>query len=277
MGQLAPCQSLHRIAPPSCDSNSEAWSSCPSVHVVAFIRSEIFDLAKSQIDQLDKLRGGIEVLRWKPSDLAALVLRRVAHSVGIRSELGDLAALPQLFAQPVKELAGFDYLVSRTTKRPREVLQFVARAHQLAVEAGLDTIGREAILKAEEDFSQWKLEHLCAEYRYILPGLSDVLWTFRGIGPVLSHIDVEAVVQRFCASNSDLAAWLRKSPSDIMQQLYNVDFLGAARPGNAKSANGLIGRYEFANDRPSLNIKAVSNFIVHPAFWSALEMDSDSA
>lgn len=243
------------------------------VHVVAFIRSEIFDLAKSQIDQLDKLRGSIEVLRWKTADLAALVLKRVAHSVGLRDELGDLAALPQLFAQPVKEMAGFDYLVSRTTKRPREVLQFVGRAHQLAVEAGLSTIGREAILKAEEDFSQWKLEHLCAEYKYILPGLSDILWSFRGLSPVLSHTDVEVVIQRLWSINNDLPGWLQKQPAEIMQQLYGIEFLGAARPGGVRSTGGLLGRYEFANDRPSLNIKAVSSFIVHPVFWRVLEMD----
>jgi ribosomal protein S18 len=245
------------------------------VHVIAFIRSEIFDLAKSQIDQLDKLRGGIEVLRWKPPDLAAMVLKRVAHSVGIRGELGDLTALPQLFAQSVKDMAGFDYLVSRTTRRPREVLQFVGRAHEFSAEAGLSTIGREAILKAEEDFSQWKLEHLCAEYRYILPELSDVLWAFRGMGPVLSNTDVDSVIQRICSDTSEFPAWLQKSPVDIIQQLYSIEFLGSARPGNIKSTGGLLGRYEFANDRPSLNVKTVSSFIIHPAFWRALEMDSE--
>jgi len=82
-------------------------------------------------------------------------------------------------------MSGFDYMVSRTTKRPRELLQFVRQAHDIAIESGDNEINSQSIIIAEEDFSSWKLEHLCAEYKYILPGLDELLWMFRAQGPVL--------------------------------------------------------------------------------------------
>jgi len=42
------------------------------VRVIVFIRSEIFDLVKYDLDQLDKVRSTIEMLRWTSAELGGL-------------------------------------------------------------------------------------------------------------------------------------------------------------------------------------------------------------
>jgi hypothetical protein len=69
---------------------------------------------------------------------------------------------------------GFDYVLSRTSLRPREVIQFCNIALDTAAAQDQESIGADAILLAEEEFSSWKLEHLVAEQMYIYPGLNEV-------------------------------------------------------------------------------------------------------
>jgi len=125
-------------------------------------------------------------------------------------------------------MAGFQYLVSRTTRRPREVLQYLRLAHYLAVASGHSTITSEMLLKAEEEFSGWKLEHLCSEYKYVFPGVKDLLWCFRAFGPVLSAGDALEVVGSFVdgIGDSEKVAWMRSTPKELLQHLYSIDFLG---------------------------------------------------
>jgi hypothetical protein len=136
--------------------------------VVVFIRSEIFDLVKYDIDQLDKLRSSIEILRWAPDELGGMILKRIDYCMGTHIDdiEKDRALLSYIFPESCRGMPGFEYLVSRTTRRPREVLQFLRHAHQLAAGAGAKKITAEYLIKAEEEYSSWKLEHLCAEYKY---------------------------------------------------------------------------------------------------------------
>lgn len=249
------------------------------VHVVVFIRSEIFDLVKYQLDQLDKLRSSIEVLSWTPSDLGMLVLKRIGYSLEIDVDNVDFKILNDLFGDLLLGLSGFEYIVSRTTKRPRELLQFMKRAHSIALQNRHKRIMREDVLRAEEDFSSWKIEHLCSEYKYIFPNLQDLLWTFRAHGPVLSANDIFSIIDRYCENigEAEIPQWARISKPDLIQHLYAIEFLGVERPlAQTRNVNGILLKYEFSYERPSANVKHTTTFLVHPAFWRALEMNPDA-
>lgn len=244
------------------------------VHVVVFIRSEIFDLVKYELDQLDKLRSNIENIKWKNGDLALLLIKRIAYCFNIPINSLDISILNRLFPQPCSGMSGFNYLISRTTKRPREVLQFVRQAHEFAVESGKVSINSDAIFKAEEDFSAWKLEHLCSEYKYIYPKMSDLLWSFRGQGPILGFDDVNDIISQYIKSEDvkTTPEWAKEAAKDIIQILYSIEFLGAERPKSARKRTGILKQFEFAYKRPSANVKSVTSFMVHPSVWSVLEI-----
>lgn len=246
-----------------------------STRVIAFLRSEIFDLIKDKLDQLDKLRSGIQVIRWSSGELANLIVTRVARSLSFEEpRTGHESAIANaLFEGTILGLSGFEYLLSRTSFRPREVLQFAKQAHSISVEAGLTTIGTESLLKAEEDFSSWKFEHLCSEYTHIYPGLKDLIWTFRASGPVMSESDALAVTARYISQVGELRPpWARGAGPEILQLLYNIEFIGVPRPLSAAQRIGVVGQYEFAYERRAATVRSATSFLIHPAFWSVLEV-----
>ena len=244
-------------------------------NVVAFLRSEIFDLVKGQLDQLDKLRSGIETLKWSDGELADLIVRRVSHSLAF-NETGAMfnhEVASSLFEGEFAGMNGFQYLLSRTSLRPREVLQFMKQAHRSAVDLGETKITAEALQKAEEEFSSWKLEHLCSEYTHIYPGLIDLLWTFRANGPVLDAEEVVRVLEGYRSKLADsLPGWAYNKNDRLLQLLYGIEFLGVPRPQAAKNRSGVIANYEFAFDRRAVHITSAESFLIQPAVWTALEI-----
>lgn len=251
-----------------------------NVHVVVFIRSEIFDLVKYQLDQLDKLRSSIDVLSWSPSELGTLVLKRIGHSLDIEINNVDFKIINEIFGDLNLGFSGFDYILSRTTKRPREVLQFMKHAHSVATQSRHKRIMREDIIRAEEDFSGWKIEHICTEYKYIFPKLRDLLWAFRTRGPVLSTDAMTTTIKDYHKSvgEAELPQWARVPEREIIQQLFAIEFIGVERPRSlARNSSGILLNYEFAYERPSANVKNTTSFLVHPAFWRVLELNADGS
>jgi energy-coupling factor transporter ATP-binding protein EcfA2 len=242
------------------------------VHVIAFVRSEIFDIVKHSLDQLDKLRSGIEEIRWDTPQLQSLVLRRIAYSLKITDNNIKLATINDIFGRSIKGWASFDYIVSRTSRRPREVLQFVREAYQIAIDSNKTQLDSDCILKAEERFSGWKIEHICSEYRCIYPGLSEVLWAFRGKGPVLGMSDIDDIFNVVRPSIEELTEWSSNSIMDITQRLYEIEFLGAERPRPRKEIPGIVSRYEFSYDRPAASVRRSNSFLIHPSYWEVLEI-----
>lgn len=244
-------------------------------HVVTFLRSEIFDLIKGQLDQLDKLRSSIETLKWSDGELADLIVRRIAHSLTFsENRTGfEVDVAESLFDGQYSGMSGFEYLLSRTSLRPREVLQFLTHAHRIAVDSGDAKITPDIMYKAEEDFSAWKLDHICSEYTHILPGLNELLWSFRARGPVLTEEQAISIVQDYKATFVEsLPKWANVSPMEILQLLFSIEFLGVPRPSPSKHRSGVIANYEFAFERRAGNIRSASMFLIQPATWSVLEI-----
>lgn len=245
------------------------------VRVIVLIRHEMFDLVKGELDQLDKLRSSIDQISWSQGTLASLVVKRAAYSLGLKLNSVNNRATQSLFGQSIRGVTGFDYIVSRTTSRPREVLQFVGKAHEISVEAGINTISADAILAAESEFSQWKLEHLASEYRSIYPKLADLLSVFRGMGPFVSRVELGNLIsaaRNALLDYSEPPTWIKRANGEIIQILYSIDFVGIEKPGGATSSGDLADSFEFSYQRPNRNARMATEFLIHRVFWKALEV-----
>lgn len=249
------------------------------IRVIVMIRSEIYNLVKFELDQLDKLRSSIEHLKWTDGGLATLLLKRIGFSCGIPQNIidqFDATSIRHFFSEACGGMSGFEYLVSRTTRRPREVLQYARHAHATAKALGRGTITASTLEKAEEEFSAWKFEHMCSEYMYIYPKLHELLTNFRAQGPILSRLDVESIINDSkSGSDGEVPAWLNAESSTIVQMLFNIEFLGARRV-TKKSVPGLLSQYQFSYDGPAdnaTNVRRCEAFLVHPALWRCLEIE----
>jgi hypothetical protein len=244
-------------------------------HVVTFLRSEIFDIVKGNLDQLDKLRSSMETLRWSDGELADLIVRRTAHSLHFHEPIRDhqIEVAETLFDGSMNGVTGFRYLLSRTSLRPREVLQFVKHAHRLAIDSGAGQINPEILSKAESEFSTWKLEHICSEYAHIYPCIADVFDVFRGKGPILGRDDIILSIWQYQEDTEGRRPdWTRSDPDKIIEILYAVEFFGVPRPQPDKNRAGVLADYEFAFQRAIASTRSASSLLIHPALWSALEV-----
>jgi hypothetical protein len=130
----------------------------------------------------------------------------------------------------------------------------------------------DAILKAEEEFSVWKLEHVCSEYLHIYPELESLLRAFRCTQIRLDRSAIELLIFEFQENAAVESSWVKRNVSAIIQILYQVEFLGAKRLGKAKGLVRELDEFEFYYEAPSPNLNAVDEFQIHPAFWKALEL-----
>lgn len=245
--------------------------------VIAFLRSEIFDLIKDQLDQLDKLRSSIETIKWSEGELSDLITKRIAHSLSFPYHRTghEMRIISSLFDSNIDGRTGFEHILSRTSLRPREVLQFISHAHRLATDDGLHKIPARTLLQAEQDFSLWKYEHLGAEYAHIYPKLRDLVMQFRAKGPVVQEADIQdAIVALKMDRGESTPPWLNTASKDIIHILYSVEFLGVLNIGSSKTKGGLISQYEFSYQRRTTSVRLTESFLIHPAFWMILEISN---
>jgi hypothetical protein len=253
----------------------------PNLHVVVFIRSEIFDLLKAHLPQLDKLRSDIEILRWDEVGLTNLLARRTLDSLKI--EDGKLPAkevVRELFEGKMQEssIEPMEYIISRTAMRPREIIQMATLALRESVARQLWRIDEEAVLTAEEAFSKWKLEHIVSEHLDIFPGLGAVLERFRGMMKLVEAGVLDArLVQIILEAEKDPRApvWLRSvpEPEELLKILYQIEVIGVQRIGKreVEHRRPWVG-FDFSYTRPDARAEQSAWFLFHPALWKSLEL-----
>jgi hypothetical protein len=129
--------------------------------LILFLRSDIYDILR--FSDADKFRTVEERLDWSDTDLKSLIARRGRVSAGLPIE--EINALwNSIFEFSVQNQNSFQYIIKRTMRRPRELIQFCNRAKSIAQDHNHDQIYKEDILSAEPLYSEWKLRDLASEF-----------------------------------------------------------------------------------------------------------------
>lgn len=250
----------------------------PNLHAVVFLRTEIFDLLKPHLAQLDKLRSDTEILTWDERELTRLVVTRALYALNVDEDLEAEAVVRALFPGQIGGIEPFRYLMSRTGRRPREVIQFSNLALDVAARRGLGAVTADAVLQAEEQFSVWRREHIVAENLFVYPGVSRLLERFRGGSRQLSADELDGILVSAvleCQSDKDCPAWLSATPEPValMQILYQMEVIGVERlESSDRDARQPWESYEWAYQRPNARVEKSNSFLIHPGLWKGLEL-----
>jgi len=251
-----------------------------NLHVIVFLRSEIFDLLKPTIAQLDKLRSDIEQIQWSSRELKNLIVSRAFDSIGINPDrTGADSALSVLFPGVVPGCNAplFDYVLSRTSHRPREVIQFSNLILKVARQLDAASIIPDAVLRAEEEFSAWKLEYVVSENLFIYPRLDALFDRFRGQKKKWSQNELDSFLTEVLLNmdeDNDAPPWLREilEPSKLLEVLYQLEVFGIERPGVPTPDGREWEGYDFAFSRPKARPEQSPSFLFHPGLWKTLEL-----
>lgn len=251
-----------------------------NLHVVVFLRSEIFDLLKPTIAQLDKLRSDIEPIHWSSRELTNLIVTRAFDSIHINPEgVAAETAIAILFPGVVQPSGAntFDYLLSRTSYRPREVIQICNLALKVADQIELPAIQPEAVLRAEEEFSAWKLEYIVSENLFIYPRLDILLDRFRGRAKRLTASALDSLLTSIlleAEADERMPDWLRADlePAKLLELLYRLEVIGIEKLNTMSIEGRLWESYDFVFSRPKGKPEQSASFLFHPGLWKALEL-----
>jgi hypothetical protein len=222
---------------------------------VVFIRDDIYELLLGQTP--DRGKKPAKLLLWDDP----LAFKRILEKrFELNPELpkGFDAAWRELFELHVRGEDTFNFILSRTLMRPRDVLRFVQRAIGVALNRGRQKVLADDILHAEVEHSEEMLQELYREMKDAYPDSSEVLYHSIGRGHditagVLTDILLGAgVPEEEFAEVRDLLLW--------------YGFLGVRRPDGEELYTHAVG-----GDVKRLSVGATSGpYVVHSAFRQAL-------
>lgn len=231
-------------------------SDCTSV---VCIRHDVFDLLVDHTP--DRGKESAVYIDWSDECLLQNLLdRRFTSSAP--SLRGDFwAKWHQICDAHVGGQCSFHYILERTLQRPRDILNFVRKAIQIAVSRSHQRVLEEDIVTAEREYSEDIFNELKYEFRDIYPQFSDLLINFLGSEPMMSRDDITLYAME--------AGISEELTGDVLYALLWFCVLGIESKGQINYA------YDMKYNSDRLNkmmgdIGSDRRLVLHPAFRKAL-------
>jgi hypothetical protein len=227
---------------------------------LVFLRSDIYEHLR--VEMPDKGKDTAIRLDWEdPSLFEEIVKRRVAASTDLTGSFREM--WPQICEPLVQAEDSFQYIVDRTLMRPRDLLQFLHRAIDVAVNRGHERVLAEDLLYAEKGYSEDMLLATSFEIGDTRRDCEDILYAFQGAP---KNLPLDEVMDRLAQSGLT-----QDSVQEVVDLLLWFCFFGVAAPSfpEAKYAYDVQGNlrrllYPISQGDGSL--------VIHPAFRAALDV-----
>ena len=230
-----------------------------------FLRSDIYDHLLKEIP--DKGKDTAIRLEWSdPASFERIVERRILASTDLQGDFRE-SIWPAICAPLVNTEDSFDFILGRTLMRPRDLLLFLHRCVETAINRGNSRIEEADVLFAEKGYSNDMLRNLQYEIEDLNPAYRDLLESF-----ALSSSELDVEEARL---HLGVYAGLEDSEDadKAILTLIRYGFLGVRggvfrQATYAFSFNGGFDRLRYPLDNDD------GTLVVHPAFHAALEVES---
>lgn len=223
-----------------------------NIHPIIFLREDVYSLLMGQTQHSDKYRN-IERLRWSKEDLVEILEARINFNRAQDGLDPEQDAFYSVFPQTIGAANTDNWMIDRTLSRPRELIQ-LARFYTESVNG--EEPSDQALKESEPDYSNWKLDDLCAEYSNQYPGLVAVFsyWKTKFFRQKyhLKRTEVEEFLLSILAEVNINEKWFNNLVSDVdveglLKILYEIGFLGdfvLGGQGGSKTYYAYEGRHE---------------------------------
>jgi hypothetical protein len=270
---------------------TRAMRRVPQIKIISALRQDlletVFEKTRGSGFQEEKYESSLLQLQWSRVDLHKLIELRVKE-VFRRQYPGASVGFADVFPKPKKggEETPLDYVVDRTLRRPRDILQFFNLC--LLTAADRPRVSWRAIQSAEAIYSGKRLGSLKDEWADIYPALGDTLEVLRGItspftrsaisGDRLNNVSMalhEGSIKDPCVAKVR-GLYSTESPpvreSDVVSQLlkclYHVGAIGIKISSRETLMWSTVDQPRVTNSE----VKRASNILVHKMLHQALEI-----
>ena len=232
------------------------------VKFVVSIRQDIYRCLPL-VDK-DKSRDKITLMKWDAASIKQMVERRIVTALGCR--ISDVWG--NLFPDNA-----FDVLAKHSMGRPRELIELAAMCVDNAAANGHKRVLADDIGEALRQYSVYRLGDLDSEYRFIYPGLGDVLnqffgkekeFPFEGIDEMTTKLACDAIDHGNMGTPWQWAGAFDERAEDFARLLLDIGFLQV-------KANRTAPPQEYKPDTMG-QIKSSMWFAVHPMYAPGLRL-----
>ncbi len=149
------------------------------VKQIIFLREDIFNYIRNEVAEPDKLVLMAHYINWEdyPGLLKKLIENRFAHILKLDesdSELLEKKAWREFFNFKEKRHP-FEIIQEIITKRPRDLIYFVAKLFESAINNGNHKVDRKDLKYAITSYTEFLNNNLIAETRAEFPEISEIL------------------------------------------------------------------------------------------------------
>lgn len=239
-----------------------------NTHCFIFLREDIYSILMSHTQHSDKFRD-IERLRWDKSKLIELLEKRINHN-RLRFGLNEINdSFFSVFPQTIGTSNTDNWITERTLGRPRELLQLSRFYSEQCQGAAPDS---ETLKDIEEQYSSWKLDDLCSEFRNQYPDLITIFAFWKGnffrSKYTFDSEELDDKLLKIMAEVNIPQPWferiVKETDTNLFASiLYEIGFIGAYIHGGA---GGSTTHYSIDVPR-SPGLKEVQ---IHPCFRKAV-------
>ena len=144
-----------------------------AMHSLVFLRNDIHDLLVRQTSDRDK--DTPVIVNWDdPEAFKELVLQRIKAATGLNGSFEDVWAAA--FDRNVGTQDSFAYVAERTLMRPRDLIRFLRKAVEVAVNRGHQRVQADDFTSAESTYSEELLVSINYEVGDVAPLYTDLLY-----------------------------------------------------------------------------------------------------
>lgn len=227
---------------------------------LVFIRTDIYE--HLVVETPDKGKDTAIRLDWDDANaFQEIVLRRVIASTGLDGSFAQI--WPLLFDSHIGPEDSFNYILERTLMRPRDLLTFLHRAVEVAVNRRHAKVTADDILQAEKSYSEDMVLITAFEIGDTYPKFSDILYAFQGTHRTLSKLEVEDILKKVQIDGEDQIR--------ATELLLWYGFLGTAGFTSDEDRYSYQVRYNLRHLLHPIE-KGEAKFVVHPGFRTALSI-----
>ena len=227
---------------------------------IVFIRNDIYDNLVRETP--DRGKDPVLSLDWADQQIfKSIIAKRIGYS--LNREEGFDSLWRRFFAVHITGEDSFSYILHRTLMRPRDLIGFIQRALQTAVNRGHEKVLEDDIIQAEGSFSDEMLQNIIYEFRDVYPKYPDIFYEFLMEPARLSYNKVREVLTR--------AAIPAREMDKIIDLLLWFAFLGIEIAPDDE-------RYIFSYGYDLEKLKRLGKksmvetiYVIHPAFRKSLE------
>ncbi|KHA71242.1 DNA repair protein [Pseudomonas chlororaphis] len=263
------------------------------VKIIAALREDlldqVFDKTRDSGFQQEKYESYLMSLKWSTEDLTHMIELRI-NEVFKSQYTKQLVTINDLFPKPRKGggQTAIDFIIERTLRRPRDVLQFVNECFSIAYER--ERISWRALLAAEAQYSEKRLKSLKEEWGNVFPSFDETVEILRNIKATFSKSMIKdttleevmialssgdsrdpcvTTVKKYYEPNSNI------KESDLLISMLSCLYRVGAVGLKASSVDTYIWSYVDQASATRGEIKRAEHFKVHKMLYRSLDIIVD--